>query len=65
MKTSYEITTKNFKLVLSLCHHFSRISHVLQTFYSWQVATYSKQSFLGDRIIDLEEIELVVKLISE
>lgn len=55
MKTSCEITTKNFKLVLSLCHHFWKISHVLQTrFHSQQVAIYSKQSFLGDLKVDLE-----------
>lgn len=48
MKTSCEIPTKNFKLVLSLCRHLQKISHVLQThFYLQQVATYSKQSFLG------------------
>lgn len=56
MKTSCEIPTKTFKLVLSLCYHFQKIGHVLQTyFYSQQVATYSKQSFLGYREIDVEQ----------
>lgn len=55
MKTSWEISTKNCKLILPLCHHVQKISHVLETcFYLHQVATCSKQSFLGDQKIDLE-----------